>query len=513
MHKDGEVSFAVNCADTRFGFHVRVVGSCQALGSWCPQSGLPLKTGPTEFPTWTSSGLTRLPQEEVIEYKYVICDNDGNPVRWEERPNRTIHLATLVGRGVVPANGRISVVEAFNAPDEADELRFRSPAELPLLAEDSPREPPPVAAEEEEAPAMAQEDGGSLSAPVEAQRPTSPFLPVRNIPFPLPQHLQQLMSSPCSWAATRRLILQTFALEPTSFSIHQAAGRMRRAQALEAGTCEGLRLVVRKKVPRGPREAGELGAQLKEEPQDPWEQRGEAERTERAPREEELREDPNCLAAAPTGSASQRSEEATAAGEGTEGSRIEAGPQEVAKTAPSPSELSEHATSPAALSQLGEELPEAPRTAPCTSERTATAKRTEFSETGEKPEEAPQEVPRLSASSGESGEGTFPQGKTPEAAERFVLRKKVPRRPVGADGNPLTGLPFLLPGAVDAHTKPPRRSALQTAAPTPPFLCFHGLRPALPAEQSKQLLLEGPHKSPRRGAARFADQPKHWLGA
>lgn len=134
MHKDREVSFAVNCADTRLGFHVRVVGSCQALGTWRPQSGLPLHTGPTEFPTWKSSGFTRLPQEEVIEYKYVICDNDGNPVRWEERSNRTIHLTTLVGRGVVPANGWISVVEAFNTPNEADELRFRSAANGPAVA-------------------------------------------------------------------------------------------------------------------------------------------------------------------------------------------------------------------------------------------------------------------------------------------------------------------------------------------------------------------------------------------
>jgi len=121
-----EVSFAVNCADTRLGFHVRVVGSCRALGMWDPPSGLPLHTSASQFPTWHSEGATALAKDEVIEYKYVICDNSGRPERWEERGNRSMHLASLAAKGLGINGGRISVHEAFNGACESDETRFRS---------------------------------------------------------------------------------------------------------------------------------------------------------------------------------------------------------------------------------------------------------------------------------------------------------------------------------------------------------------------------------------------------
>lgn len=140
MQQEREVSFAVNCAGTRPGLHVRVVGNCEALGSWRPQSGLPLLTNPAEFPTWRSNSFTRLPEDEVVEYKYVICDGDGNPVRWEDRANRTMNLKTLVGRGAVPSSGRLSVIEAFDTASVADDLRFRWAATSPLECEPLPSE-------------------------------------------------------------------------------------------------------------------------------------------------------------------------------------------------------------------------------------------------------------------------------------------------------------------------------------------------------------------------------------
>mmetsp|Transcript_421 Transcript_421/g.1035 ORF Transcript_421/g.1035 Transcript_421/m.1035 type:complete len:553 (-) Transcript_421:114-1772(-) len=121
-----EVSFAVNCADTRLGFHVRVVGSCIALGKWVPTAGLPLQTSAGDFPTWRSTKPAALDEDEVIEYKYVVCDNDGRAVRWEDTPNRHIHLAASAQRGELPERGWINVFEAFNTFHDPSEHRFQA---------------------------------------------------------------------------------------------------------------------------------------------------------------------------------------------------------------------------------------------------------------------------------------------------------------------------------------------------------------------------------------------------
>lgn len=119
-----QVSFTVKCADTRVGLHVRVVGSVPALGEWDPHRGLVLSTSASDFPNWKQTEPSPLEEGKVVEYKYVICDNSGSGFRWEERTNRSIHIAELVQREVVPPNGTISVIENFVAYDP-DEIRFR----------------------------------------------------------------------------------------------------------------------------------------------------------------------------------------------------------------------------------------------------------------------------------------------------------------------------------------------------------------------------------------------------
>ncbi|CAL1149316.1 unnamed protein product [Cladocopium goreaui] len=119
-----QVSFSVKCADTRVGLHVRVVGSVAALGEWDPQKGLVLNTSASDFPNWKQTEPTPLEEGKVVEYKYVICDNNGAGVRWEERANRTLHIADLVEREMVPPNGWIAITENFVAYD-CDEMRFR----------------------------------------------------------------------------------------------------------------------------------------------------------------------------------------------------------------------------------------------------------------------------------------------------------------------------------------------------------------------------------------------------
>ncbi|CAJ1342455.1 unnamed protein product, partial [Effrenium voratum] len=119
-----QVSFSVKCTDTRVGLHVRVVGSVPALGEWDPHKGIALHTSAADFPLWKQTQPMPLEEGSVVEYKYVICDNSGAGVRWEERTNRAVHIADLVERGLVPPNGVLAVTENWVAYDP-EEFRFR----------------------------------------------------------------------------------------------------------------------------------------------------------------------------------------------------------------------------------------------------------------------------------------------------------------------------------------------------------------------------------------------------
>lgn len=129
-----EVAFTVHCADTRVGFHLRVVGNIHGLGKWSPQNGLKMATTAADFPLWSSEQIT-MQEDEVIEYKYVICDNNGNPERWEERHNRSIHLASLAAH--VPKDVGVVVSEPFNNPTNPPEQMRFLPAEDAIAARSS----------------------------------------------------------------------------------------------------------------------------------------------------------------------------------------------------------------------------------------------------------------------------------------------------------------------------------------------------------------------------------------
>lgn len=104
------VRFVLECSETRVGERVRVVGSCPELGCWSPrQSTVELQTCPEEFPKWTSDWQRLVPSN--VEYKYVICMDDGDNARWEEAvTNRTLKCDAEAG------DRRITVVERFNGP-------------------------------------------------------------------------------------------------------------------------------------------------------------------------------------------------------------------------------------------------------------------------------------------------------------------------------------------------------------------------------------------------------------
>eukprot|EP00930_Biecheleria_cincta_P028706 TRINITY_DN2001_c0_g1_i3.p1 TRINITY_DN2001_c0_g1~~TRINITY_DN2001_c0_g1_i3.p1 ORF type:complete len:1158 (+),score=192.84 TRINITY_DN2001_c0_g1_i3:80-3475(+) len=85
------ITFKVYCDSTNMGYHVRLVGSSQSLGKWRLRQGLPLTTSKAEFPWWRLEHPVSISAGEVIEYKYVICENaSGNTYEWEPRANRTL---------------------------------------------------------------------------------------------------------------------------------------------------------------------------------------------------------------------------------------------------------------------------------------------------------------------------------------------------------------------------------------------------------------------------------------
>lgn len=85
MNHVKEAFFTMMCDDTTFGQHVRVVGGSARLGNWDPRYGLPLSCE-NEFPIWSARLL--LYEGDAFEYKFVVCNDDGSAVRWEDHYNR-----------------------------------------------------------------------------------------------------------------------------------------------------------------------------------------------------------------------------------------------------------------------------------------------------------------------------------------------------------------------------------------------------------------------------------------
>lgn len=114
------VQFRCRCEDAWFGTHVRAVGSCRALGSWTPEFALLLQTSPEDFPIW-SSDVRNLEIEDddggSIEYKYVICNENGQAERWEDRSNRMLLPPVLESSYTSRGDATVVVSESFNAYD------------------------------------------------------------------------------------------------------------------------------------------------------------------------------------------------------------------------------------------------------------------------------------------------------------------------------------------------------------------------------------------------------------
>mmetsp|Transcript_38864 Transcript_38864/g.82675 ORF Transcript_38864/g.82675 Transcript_38864/m.82675 type:complete len:1093 (+) Transcript_38864:43-3321(+) len=80
--------------------HVRVVGSATALGAWNPAEGVELVRNAADPACWSSKGIP-VPLGVPVQYKYVICSNDGTVMHWE----------SLEGNREVSPTGRKHVLE------------------------------------------------------------------------------------------------------------------------------------------------------------------------------------------------------------------------------------------------------------------------------------------------------------------------------------------------------------------------------------------------------------------
>lgn len=90
------LTFQVNCASTKLGESVVVVGSLPELGAWDPERAVPCSTTAEAFPGWRSRDVS-VPAErctEPVEFKLLV-GGGGWPAVWEEGCNRLLHLPVV----------------------------------------------------------------------------------------------------------------------------------------------------------------------------------------------------------------------------------------------------------------------------------------------------------------------------------------------------------------------------------------------------------------------------------
>ena len=84
------------------GQSVRMVGNQPGLGNWNPEEALPMHC--VEAPVWA----IELDAEEVtypLEYKFLLVDEQQQPLSWEEGENRVLQLAPLQEKETVVISG------------------------------------------------------------------------------------------------------------------------------------------------------------------------------------------------------------------------------------------------------------------------------------------------------------------------------------------------------------------------------------------------------------------------
>jgi hypothetical protein len=70
------------------------------MGAWNPKSAAKMTTDANSFPIWRSLTYT-VDKPDIVEYKYIIVDEQSGEVSWENGDNRIVDLTTVEARGII----------------------------------------------------------------------------------------------------------------------------------------------------------------------------------------------------------------------------------------------------------------------------------------------------------------------------------------------------------------------------------------------------------------------------
>lgn len=93
------IQFEPECAATKPGQIVFVVGSQSELGAWDPQKAIPCSTGPEAFPKWTSAPVEFDVGTRPMEFKLLLQSEQRTSAIWADGENCRLELPADVAGG------------------------------------------------------------------------------------------------------------------------------------------------------------------------------------------------------------------------------------------------------------------------------------------------------------------------------------------------------------------------------------------------------------------------------
>jgi hypothetical protein len=87
FRKPIEIIFQIKCQDTKWGENLYLLGDNETLGKWNTKKAIKMNTDRTSFPIWFSKNIELIPRNSLLEYKYLIMNDSGKVIKWEEFQN------------------------------------------------------------------------------------------------------------------------------------------------------------------------------------------------------------------------------------------------------------------------------------------------------------------------------------------------------------------------------------------------------------------------------------------
>lgn len=96
LKKPIKFKFQIKCQETKWGENLYLSGDNESLGNWNTQKSVKMNTDKTSYPLWSSNKIDLIPKKNSVEYKYLIINDSGRVIRWEEfQNNRKIDFNEL----------------------------------------------------------------------------------------------------------------------------------------------------------------------------------------------------------------------------------------------------------------------------------------------------------------------------------------------------------------------------------------------------------------------------------